>query len=79
MPESALLAEPLPLPEEIGHHVESDSLEPETGSNSGTAPFHGKTVPSMALRGLGITMAACPAASAGRLRSASVRIVEWVR
>ena len=75
MPESALLSEPLPLPEEIGHHVESDSLEPETGSNSGTAPFHGKTVPSIALRGLGITMAACPATSAGRPRSVTERII----
>ena len=78
MPERALLSEPLPLPEEIGHHVESDSLEPDTGSNSGTAPFHGKTVPSIAFRGRGMTIAACPATSAGRHRSATERIInDW--
>ena len=65
MPESAPLSEPLPLPEEIGHHVESDSLEPETGSNSGTAPFHGNTVPSMALRGRGIRYRGAAASFSG--------------
>ncbi len=51
MPLSALSSAPWPWPLATGHQVESDSLEPETGSNSGTEPFQGQMVPANHRRG----------------------------